>query len=67
MENTQTNDIYIMMLFCDGCENHGNNRRQMERDKCDRLGEYAAVAGVVTDLIWETKARESHYRSGLKK
>lgn len=56
MENTQTNDIYIRMLFCDGCENHGNNRRQMGGDEFDCLGEYPAVGRVVTDLIWETKA-----------
>lgn len=45
MENTQTNDIYIKMLFCDGCGNHGNKWRQIGSDECDRLGEYLAVAG----------------------
>ena len=24
MENAQTNDIYIRVLFCDGCGNAGN-------------------------------------------
>lgn len=51
MENTQTNDIYIRVLLCDGCESHGNNWRQMGNDECDHLGEYPAAGGAATDLI----------------
>lgn len=57
MENTQTNDSYIQVLFCDGCENRGNNWRQMGSDECDRRGEYPAAAGVV---VLETKAAGSY-------
>lgn len=56
MENTQTNDIYIRVLLCDGCESHGNNWRQMGSDECDHLGECPAAGGAATDLIRQTKA-----------
>lgn len=29
-ENTQTNDIYKKMLFCDRCETHGNSEDKWE-------------------------------------
>lgn len=71
MENAQTNDIYIRVLFCDGCGNAGNKWSGVETK-----WEVMNVAVLQNILRWveEWQIRSERqkqgvlrYRSGLKR